>query len=474
MKSTNTHKPMARLFMLSMTAALLLAACAAPAPAAPAATSAAPAATTAPAAGEATAAPAEATAAPSTDATAAPAASGNVTTIRVSVWESSEALEPWNNALAGFEKANPDIKVQLESVPQEYGTKLLAQLAAGTAPDVFQVGDGDVAKYVNKGVVEPLDDYIARDNFDTSVFYEGIYKSGQVNGKTYFLTKDYSPLVLYYNKALFDKANVPYPKDGWTWQDFLATAEKLTVRDGDKVTQWGVSLPNTWGDLVWDRGISPFFFQNETDILSPDGKTAEGFMNSPATVEALQFYVDLINKNHVAPNKVELASLQGVDLFATGKAAMQWTGRWPIKDYRANKDLSFATVSLPKNKKAANAICWAGFGMYTQSQHKEEAWKLLKYIGAGDGAKEFANYALTAVKSIADSQGLTKDPQDGVIMAGLDQVVSPADFRQERYGDCVAKAFKENLDKVFADPTLTLQPLMDAAAKQADDCLAQP
>ena len=457
--SQKSHKPAARLFMLSMAATLLLAACAAPAPAVKPAAAPATGATAAPAAAEAT---------------TAPAASAGTTSIRVSAWESSEALQPWTNAIAAFEKVNPDIKVQLESVPTDYGTKLLAQMAAGNAPDVFQVGDGDVAKYVSKGVVEPLDDYIAKDKFDTSVFYEGIYKIGQVNGKTYMLTKDYSPLVLYYNQTLFDKANVPYPKDGWTWQEFLDTAQKLTVKDGDKVTQWGVNLPDGWGDLSWDRGISPFIYQNEGDVLSPDGKTAEGFMNSPATVEALQFYVDLVNKHHVAPNKTELASLQGVDLFMTGKAAMLWTGRWPIKDYRANKDLKFGTVSLPKGKKAANAICWSGFAMYSQGKNKDAAWKLMKFIGAGEGAKEFANYALTAVKAIAESQGLTKDPQDSVIMAGLDQVVSPPDFRQEKYGDCVNKAFKENLDKVFADPNLTLQPTMDAAAKQADDCLAQP
>ena len=448
MTNTNSHKPLARLFMLGMTAAMLLAACAAPAPAVKPAAAPAAGATTAPAAG--------------------------TTNLRVSAWESSEALEPWNKAIAAFEKANPDIKVQLESVPQEYGTKLLAQMAAGTAPDVFQIGDGDVAKYVNKGVVEPLDEFIARDKFDTSVFYEGIYKIGQVNGKTYMLTKDYSPLVLFYNQALFDKANVPYPKNGWTWQEFVDTAQKLTVKDGDKVTQWGVQLPDSWGDNTWQRGISPLIYQNGGDFLSPDGKTAEGFLNSPATVEALQFYVDLFNKQKVAPTKAEVAALQGVDLFQTGKVAMLWTGRWPIKDFRANKDLKFGTVSLPVGKKAANAICWAGFAMYAQGKNKDAAWKLMKFIGAEDGAKEFANYALTAVKSIAESQGLTKDPQDASIMAGLDQVVSPPEFRQERFNDCVDKAFKEKLEKIFADPTLGIQVSMDAAAKQADDCLAQP
>src|SRR5689334_18680720 len=69
-------------------------------------------------------------------------ASSGPTTIRISCWESDAALEPFQKSIDSFQKANPDIKVSLECIPQDYGTKLLAQLAAGTGPDIFQVGDG--------------------------------------------------------------------------------------------------------------------------------------------------------------------------------------------------------------------------------------------------------------------------------------------------------------------------------------------
>src|SRR4029450_7355322 len=101
----------------------------------------------------------------------------------------------------------------------EYGTKLLTQMAAGTAPDVFQVGDGDVAKFVQKGGVEDLEPFMAADKMDKSIFFDGVFKVGVVNGKTYLLTKDFSPLVLYYNKDMFQKAGVEPPKEGWTWND---------------------------------------------------------------------------------------------------------------------------------------------------------------------------------------------------------------------------------------------------------------
>jgi len=164
--------------------------------------------------------------------TAAPALSG---TVRVGSWDSADALQPFNDAIASFEAAYPGVKIQLEDVPQGYGDKLLAEFASGTAPDVFQVGDGDVANFSAKGVLEPLDDYISgakgKDPLDTSVFYPAIADIGKVGGTTYLLTKDYSPLVIFYNKDLFDKAGVSYPAEGWTWNDFLTAAQKLTVKD---------------------------------------------------------------------------------------------------------------------------------------------------------------------------------------------------------------------------------------------------
>ena len=71
-------------------------------------------------------------------------------------------------------------------------------------------------------------------------------------------------------------------------------------------------------------------------------------------------YVDLFLTDKVSPTKADVESLAGTDLFQNGNVAMQWTGRWPLKDYLANTDLSFGTISLPMGKQRANSICWAG------------------------------------------------------------------------------------------------------------------
>ena len=433
---------------------------------------AAPTATEAPAA---TQAPANTQAPAATEVPTIPALSG---TVRVGSWDGADGLIPWNDAITSFEVAYPGVKVQLESVPQGYGDKLLAEFASGTAPDVFQVGDGDVAKFAAQGVFEPLDPYISGEKgsvpLDTSVFYPAIANVGKVDGTTYLFTKDYSPLTVYYNKDLFDAAGVAYPTEGWTQADFLDAAQKLTVKDASgNITQWGAMIPDGWGDWVWDRGILPIIYQYGGDIMSPDGKKASGYLDSDATVAALQWYTDLFTKYKVAPTKADVAALSGQDLFATGKVAMMWSGVWNIGGYQKNNpDLHFGMAGLPQGKQPGNSICWAGFALYNKSQNKDAAWAFLRWIGADKGAEEFAKYALTDVKSIAEAQGKATDPTYAPIMADLANVQPLPDFRTVKYGDCVVTPFHAALEDYFANGG-DLKTIMTKVAADADACLAK-
>jgi multiple sugar transport system substrate-binding protein len=406
--------------------------------------------------------------------TAAPALSG---TVRVGSWDSADALQPFNDAIASFEAAYPGVTVQLEDVPQGYGDKLLAEFASGTAPDVFQVGDGDVANFASKGVLEPLDDYISgakgSDPLDTSVFYSAIADIGKVNGTTYLLTKDYSPLVIYYNKALFDAAGVAYPTDGWTWNDFLTAAQKLTVTDASgKISQWGVELPDGWGDPYWTRGILPVIYQNGGDIISPDGTKTTGYMDSDATVAALQWYADLFLKYKVAPTKADVAALNGQDLFQTGKVAMLWSGVWPMSQYTTDSTLKIGTVGLPAGTTRANSICWSGFALYSKSENKDAAWAFLRWIGADKGAQSFADYALTDVQAIASAQGKDTDQYWAPVMNDLQYVKSLPDFTTTKFSDCVNTPFMAALESYF-DNGGDLKTIMSETATTADACLAK-
>ncbi len=422
-----------------------------------AAAMAAPTDTAGAAAPTATAAPIPTVAAEAT--VSVPAAS-----IRVGSWESGGALNTWNGLIANFNKLYPQITISFEPVPDNYGTKLLTQIAANDAPDVFQVGDGDVRMFVERGGAADLTDYMkGKDNLpgvDTSVFYPALFQTGQVDGKSYFFTKDSSPLAIYYNKDLFDKAGVAYPKDGWTWQDFQDAAVKLTSGTGPNA-QYGVSLPGNW-----TRAVETFVFQNGGDITSPDGTKATGFLNSDATVAAIQYYIDLYNKYKVSPSAADVSTtFNGVDLFQTGRVAMSLTGIWPESGYATDPKLHFGVVGLPQGKVRANAICWAGLGLYKGSKNPDQAWLFLRYIGTQAGQTAFGQNGLPSMPSVADNLKISADPNKAAFL-NEDQYLKPLpDMRSRYWNDTANKFFGQALDTLLASGGDVKAVLTDAATK---------
>ena len=312
----------------------------------------------------------------------------------------------------------------------------------------------------------------------------GVAAFGNVAGSTYYLTKDYSPLVLYYNTDQFKAAGVDVPTDKWTWDDFLTAAQKLTIDangkdstspdfDAANIKQWGVQIPDSWGDWLWVRGILPILYANGGSLISEDGTKSEGFMNSDATVKALQAYVDLFTKYHVAPTKDDVAAYSGTDMFQSGLVSMLWTGVWPLNGYKEVADLNFGTSGLPSGSEGkANVLCWSGFAMNADSENKDAAWAFLKYIAVGDGAKEFANYGLTDVQAILDEQGLSKDEYHGPVIADLANVKPIPDMLTQYWGDCGNKTFTDQFETVF-EADVSIKDAMDTAAKDADACMAE-
>ena len=421
-------------------------------------------------------------------AVAANVAAQDTTTIRVGSWESGDALIPWNNAIEAFEAEHPDIDVQLEAVPQEYGTKLLTDFASGNAPDVFMTGDGDVAKFQSLGAVENLDPYIDGENgFDRSIIFPGVDTFGDVAGSTYYLTKDFSPLVLYYNADQFAEAGLDVPTSEWAWEDLLAAAQALTLDgngnnatspdfDPTNIQRWGIQIPNSWGDIVWSRGVLPLYYQNGGAMIAPDGSTMDGYMNSEESIEAFQWFADLFDVHHVAPAKVDVDSFAGVDMFANGLVSMLYTGVWPLAGYIEGENaltFNFGTSGLPAGPAGnANALCWSGFAMYSGSENKDAAWEFLKFIATGDGSREFAANGLPPVQAVAEEIGLIDDPYYGPVMADLANVQPLPEAASPFWAECGNAAFVEQFTNVIVGDA-AVADAANAAVEQGDACLAE-
>lgn len=394
-----------------------------------------------------------------------------VTVIRVGTGDSGDGLTPHQQIIQAYEDEHPNVIAQLEPVAgRDYYARLLTQLAAKAAPDIMQIGDDAVPSFVEKGAFIPLDECIAANSFDTSIYLPGLLEPGQVNGVQYLLPKDYSPLAVYYNKKLFDAAGMAYPSPDWTWDDLLATAQALT---DPAQGIYGIQLPATW-----TTGFEYWVAAAGGQLISDDGTQFVGYMDSPETIRALQFYADLYNKEKVAPPAVDFNQFGGGNAeFDNGKAAMRLFGRWPQAGMLENPNIDLGVVNPPQDAQRANILFWGGFGVASTSRAADAACEFLLYYVGEPGAQVWKDWALPAVASVAEESGLMQDPIQGVWIEELNHLVPRAYTHTPYWNETADPALRRALETVLLDPEADVAATLQQAAQEAqtalDDLLAR-
>lgn len=283
--------------------------------------------------------------------------------IQFASWGSKTEVEIIKPILQEFERQNPDIKVDFVHIPQNYFQKIHLLFASNLAPDVIFINNLSLPIYASAGLLEELSPY-----FNTTPFYEKSLLKW--NNKLYAIPRDVSNLVIYYNKDIFDKYNVAYPKSDWTLEDFLQTAQKLTHR------------PNVFG-ISFEK--DPLFY---LPYLMSEGYGLQD-------TDKLNFYADLRNKYHVAPTQAESASATMAQMFLQEKLAMHLSGRWLLPKYSESAKFNWDIVTFPHGK-AGSVVPMdkSGWAIAKSSKHKQDAVKLVKFLSSKESITDFANGGL--------------------------------------------------------------------------------
>lgn len=313
-------------------------------------------------------------------------------TLTLTFWNESQK-EAMEKIVALFEKDHPNIKVNVLVTPwTQYWTKLQTGLPTGTGPEIFWLNALNAKIYIPAGLILDLQKYIDRDNVDTSVFSESIKDLYTVDGKLYAIPKDYDTIGLYYNKALFDKANVPYPTDSWTWDDLLDAAKKLTVKDSEgNIQQYGyIAIPNS------QMSTYDYILQNNGQIFNEDGSKA--LVDSPEAIEAIQFLADMMFKHKVSPTGAEQQEINAHQMFLSEKAAMLAHGSWMVARYHETLGDKLAVAPLPMKKRRATVVHGLGFAASAKTKHPEEVWEFLKFLATKEAQELQAGVAIPAYK----------------------------------------------------------------------------
>ncbi len=387
-------------------------------------------------------------------------------TIVVTTWDSGSQLT--DDMVAGFEAEFPHIKVEFQSIVQGYDEKLQIMNASGETPDVLLMWN--TPQYVESGIVEPLDEYIARDNYDMDQYYPVTADWAKYKGQTWGLPKDVTPRAMFYNKGVFDDAGVAYPQDGWTWAEFTETVKALTNgKTGDEARYGFIALA---GQTYM---LQHFIWSNGGQLTSDDGKSATGFVNSPENVETITWFKEVFDssaKSLVATGDGNPGNAE----FMSGKIAMMDNGSWPIADLRNEPGLEFGIVTPPVPEEGAAftpVVHSATWSMFAGSQNKDAAWEFIKWVGGPAGAKLIgaSGFSTTAIPAVNEELGLA-ETELGKFMEILDMPTNSPEFtKNPRYFESDG-AFGAAIAKVLLDDADILEALTEAA-EEMDSILSQ-
>ena len=303
--------------------------------------------------------------------------------------------------VARFEAENPDVHVDVRTVPgSQYQTKLKTLVAAGEPPDVFVCGDVFFA-YL-KPFLADLTSLARRDakEIDLTDFYPGVQRAMTPGGRIYFMPQWFNVSLLYYNKRLFDAAHEPYPRADWTWDDYAAAARRLT-RSG----VWGSTVTTGW----WGEWLT-LVHGAGGDLFDP--AITHTTLDSPEAIRGLTFYRDTI-RDGFAPAPGEGPSTD----FASGRIAMDYgghVGKWAL--YRQIPSLDWEVEALPKGPsgRRGGEISLTALAISKDSPEREASWRFLKFMSSKESIRAHVDQGYVAIRRsvAAERRDASKAPRN--------------------------------------------------------------
>lgn len=277
-----------------------------------------------------------------------------------------------------FEKANPGVKIQyIDVASQDWDTKATTMLSGNDTSDIFMVKQNiNIMNWAKMGKVEPLTEYIAKDNYDLSGFV-GMEPNYAVDGTQYALPFRSDFWVLFYNKTLFDKAGVAYPTNDMTWEEYEALANKMTI-PGE---QYGSHI-HTWLSAAVNFAVN----DGKNTLLDGEYSDLKYFYDMTLRLE---------DSGAVRPwTELKAAGLHYSAAFQTGDTAMMPMGYWYVATLINNLkqglcDFEWGITALPHK---ADVPAGSSFGNLTgvcinkNSDQKDLAWKYISWLCGAEGS----------------------------------------------------------------------------------------
>jgi multiple sugar transport system substrate-binding protein len=390
-----------------------------------------------------------------------------------------EARPGWESIIKEFNIEYPDIQVELLPVEGanwgEYLSGTATTIAGGAEPDVMWVATEGVRLLVSLGLALQLDDLIEQDKAELEDFLADVepvmLEAFKVDGKQYLLPYSWNNMVIYYNTKSFEEAGLEPPSATWTRDDFLKTAQALTVDEDNDGT------PDKYGFAWSNDGLflsaMPWVFANGSNILNADYTQSQ--VTDPAVLDALQFMQDMIYVHKVAP--APSAGSDIFNLFQAGRIAMFGAGRWPLTSFIPAGFTDFDIQLWPGNPAQKTEFGIDGFPILKTGTNQAGAWEFVKFMTRASTQERLVGNVdsplsnIPARRSVAAKMADFPPKNSAIFYESLtgtaDLVPAPAKFNE------MESVFLRYTNLIFANE-LTVEEAMNAAQGELEPILQTP
>lgn len=260
-------------------------------------------------------------------------------TITFSGWVSSGAEYTFDNKMVSDFNANhTNVSVQFTPITGNYYGTLNTMFSSNSAPAVFYIENDELALYSSLGYLQNLTPILkGNKSYNLSGFQPTIAHQFYYKGGMFAAPKDWGPLVMYFNKNIFNMEKVPYPGNltNWNWTTFKNT---LTQLQNNK-SMLPSSLQKSFSPMVIDPTIDralAFIHEAGGQWINQQGNGAVTNATQVNGFKAgLKYYYSLYSSGLAALSSNYSAGWAGGD-FSQGNVGMILSGLWTVPVLQSN------------------------------------------------------------------------------------------------------------------------------------------
>ena len=310
-------------------------------------------------------------------------ASGGRTVITFSFWGTPEEWAVTQATADRFNNSQNRIEVMVRQIAWEvYDATLNTMAAAGRLPDCGMMQEASALSFASNGLLADMSQMYPA---GAARPLESLAFRGP-DGKVVAYSTANEILLLFYNRAMFDAAGIPYPparvEDAWTWDQFVDVAKRLTLDsngrnandpafNSNSIVQYGAMVENlTWQLEVWA-------LSNGGGFYSRDGRSV--IIDQTQAIQAIQRVADLHLVHKAAPLSAGNTDDGIQRSILTGTVAMATAGQWNVGTAFPGSGINYGVAVLPHMGTKVTINTGGPVVVFSQSRNQAAAMEWLRW-----------------------------------------------------------------------------------------------